>query len=203
WRCSPVLVHHLLRLPGLPVPDLSWLPTESVSVPPPWHASEPEVPALLAAGPAGSGRRTAAAEWAARLGLRALLFESTATAIPAAEALREAGLTAQLNQAALVLDLTAAEHATALEGLDAHCPLALLVREAEGWGPVLAPRLVQQQRLRLPDSQGRTGLWRSALAACGRRAPPKAIEAVAGRFALGEPAIRRAVRRLVLEETAP
>ncbi|SMF03120.1 ATPase family associated with various cellular activities (AAA) [Tistlia consotensis] len=205
WRCAPALVHHLLRQPGLPLSQLAWLPG-----PPDGLAQRPAgtvetaAPALLVAGPPGSGRRAAAAAWAGRLGLRALLYDPTpASGVPAPEALREAALSAQLNRAALVIDLGRSERPAPLDGLDPRWPVALLVQRPDGWTAALAPRLVQQRRQRLPDTPARAALWRGALAACGRKAAPRAIEAVAGRFALGEPAIVRAARRLGLEDEAP
>ncbi|MEX2631475.1 MAG: ATP-binding protein [Tistlia sp.] len=207
WRGSPSLLHHLLRLPGLPAPGLAWLPDppdEGDRRPSP-EGLPPDPPAVLVSGPPGSGRRAEAARWAAGLGLRALLYDPPtveADGPPPPEALREAALAARLEGAVLVLDLGNVRPAP-LRGLDLGVAVALLVQEAGGWPAALAPRLVQQRQCHLPGVQARSDSWRRSLAALGHKASPKAVGAVAGRFALGEAAIARAARRLGLEgETA-
>ncbi|GGJ24267.1 ATP-binding protein [Neoroseomonas lacus] len=190
FRLSPPLLHHLLRLPGFPVVGLSWLPEAIPATPP----TEPPPEALLVCGPPETGRRVAAAAWAARHGCRPLLFDLPVT--DAAERVEDAALAARLEGAALILAADDAPPPARLPRRLDGAPIAVICRAAGPWRPLLRGRRWAEVLLAAPDSAARLGHWRQLLKARGSAAPPAALAAVAGQFRLSLPAIGRAASRL-------
>jgi hypothetical protein len=190
FRLSPLLLHHLLRLPGHALPGLSWLPEATPASPP----QEPPPEALLLVGPPETGRRSTAAEWAARHGCRPLLFDLPAT--DAAERLQDAALAARLEGAALILAADDALPPGRLPRQLDGAPIAVICRTASAWRPLLRGRRRSELTLAGPDSAARLDYWRQALKARGGTATPAALAAVAGQFRLSLPAIARAASRL-------
>ena len=190
FRLSPPLLHHLLRLPGFAVPGLSWLAAPAPAAPP----AEPPPEALLVSGAPETGRRAAAAAWAARRGCPALLFDLPATDM--AERLEDAALAARLEGAALVVSAEDAAPPARLPRRLGGLPVAVICRAAGPWRPLLRGRRWAEIALAIPDATARLGHWRGLLKVQGSAAPPAALAAVAGQFRLSLPAIARAAARL-------
>ncbi|MGK7865372.1 ATP-binding protein [Falsiroseomonas sp. E2-1-a4] len=187
FRLSPLLLHHLLRLPGCAVPGLAWLAEAQAEA-----TDEAPPQALLLAGPPETGRRAAAAAWAARLGRRALSIDLSMAG------LEDAALAARLENAPLVILADAVAPPARLPARLDGWPLAMICRNGAPWRPLLRGRQWQEVTLAVPDAAARIVAWRQALKARGTTAPPAALVAAAGQFKLSRPAIARAAGQLPL-----
>ena len=199
WRAALAVPHHLLGLPGHAMPGLRLLQHQ----PPAQIERLPDRIALVVFGPRGCGAAATAAAWAARFGKAALLHTPDPSpdlrpdsALP--DQLRQAGLTARLLDALLVVDARPLGGPLPLAGLDPTSPVVVLAETAAGWSTALAPRLVLTFEVGMPDLPRRAGAWQAALAARGLTAPTGGIERVAGQFQLTEGAIERAAERVRL-----
>ncbi len=192
WRASPALVHRALGLPGQHVPWIEerWAPPQdaALGLAPPW-------PALVIAGPAGSGRAALAAGHAAATGLRALLFDAAAAGEERAALAVEAAAAARLDGAMLIV---AADGVEPFPCPFHDIPLAVLAAAPGGWPGALRSRLVLSLSPPPHDAAGRAACWRSALRELGLSAPAGAVRGVAARFRLPPLAIARAARRAAM-----
>lgn len=159
-----------------------------------WLGAAGSAPVLLLAGREGTGRSSCAAALANCLG-RPLAAFSLKAESERPGAIATASLACRMTGSLLLIDTGAVEPDMVAEALlAAPRPLLLRVTDARRWERAFASVPTMTKQFAIPDFERRRAAWRDALRARRLRAPPAAVDAVAGRFRLSDGLIRRATR---------
>ena len=157
-------------------------------------ASGADCPALLLAGPPGSGRRRAAEAFAARLG-RALIAVDLARCADLPATLRQVALAATLHHTLVLLEGLARHEDQAQPNLDAALsalPAPLLIR-VDPVTPFDPPGLLTWRvDLPPPDAASQQRLWQQAFSGAGLAVPNAHARLLSERFRLGRAQVTRA-----------